>query len=105
MTSLLKMVFVNSSCCTFLSVTPAKEWVKISQLLVIPARGRSPRARKPGAQACGIFGMAGVHGFRAWPCGPSRNDERVRACERHFLTGSFRGGADYSRSRNLANPE
>src|SRR6266436_6595451 len=35
--------------------------------------------------------MASVHGFRACSCGPSRNDEKVAAYERHFLTACFAG--------------
>jgi hypothetical protein len=59
-------------------------------MLVIPGRGRSPRAWKPRTQVCAIGEMASVHGSRAWSCGPSRNDKRVGAHERHFFTRSVR---------------
>src|SRR5271169_5428307 len=42
--------------------------------IVIPGRGRGPRARNPGTQAHHPEKLAGVHGFRAWPFGPSRKD-------------------------------
>jgi hypothetical protein len=37
--------------------------------VVIPGRGHSARARKPGTQAYDVQSRAGVHGFRAWPYG------------------------------------
>src|SRR5437899_1526196 len=33
--------------------------------------------------------MARVHRFRAWSCGPSRNDKEASAHQRHFLRASF----------------
>jgi hypothetical protein len=44
---------------------PAKEPVKEYEILVIPGRGRSPRARNPRTQASSALGMVGVNGFRA----------------------------------------
>jgi hypothetical protein len=41
--------------------------------------GAAPRARNPGTQASATLGTACVHRFRAWSCGPSRNDEEVSA--------------------------
>jgi hypothetical protein len=37
--------------------------------VVIPGRGHSSRARNPGTQVYDVQSRAGVHGFRAWPCG------------------------------------
>src|SRR4051812_35936502 len=45
--------------------------------LVIPGRGRSPRARNPGTQAPEVLGKIGVHGFRAPTFGRPRNDSPV----------------------------
>ena len=69
----------------------AKEAVRKSEIPVIPGLGLSPRARNPGTQTSASLGMAGVHRFRAWSYGPSRNDEEVSARQRHFVTASFAG--------------
>src|SRR6266478_1186886 len=71
---------------------PAKETVRKTEIPVIPGLGRSPRARNPGTQTSANVGMAGVHRFRAWSCGPSRNDEKESARQGHFLTASLRRG-------------
>src|ERR1700731_3743582 len=60
------------------------EAVRKSEIFVIPGLGRSPRTRNPGTQTSASLGMAGVHRFRAWSYGPSRNDEEVSARQRHF---------------------
>src|SRR6266436_4570238 len=70
---------------------PTKEPVRKSEILVIPGLGRSPRARNPGTQTCATLRMAGVHRFRAWSYGPSRNDGEVGARQGHFLTASESG--------------
>jgi hypothetical protein len=49
--------------------------------VVVPGRGRSPRARNPCTQAFACPARAGVHGFRARPFGPSRNDEFYCNCK------------------------
>src|SRR6266446_8392087 len=72
------------------SFTPAEEAVRRSEILVIPALGRL-RGRNPSTQASANLGRAGVHRFRAWSCGPSRNDKEVSACQGHFLTASKEG--------------
>src|SRR6266481_2284614 len=62
-----------------------------SEIRVIPGLGRSPRARNPGTQTSASLGMAGVHRFRAWSCGPSRNDGEARDHRGDFLTAAFAG--------------
>jgi len=52
---------------------PAKVGVRKLTLVVIPGRGRSPWARHPETPAYEMAVRAGVHGFRAWPFGSSRN--------------------------------
>jgi hypothetical protein len=59
---------------SFHSSFPRKRTVIKFKNLVIPGRGRSPRARKPGTQAYKNIGEDRVHSFRARPFGPSRND-------------------------------
>src|SRR5712671_2529029 len=77
---------------------PAFETVRKSEISVIPGLGRGPRARNPGTQTSASLGMAGVHGFRAWSCGPSRNDEEVSAPAKGiFLTASFAGATGKSK--------
>ena len=70
---------------------PAFEAVRKSEILVIPGLGRSLRARNPRTQAPANLGRAGVHRFRAWSCGPSRNDKAVNDYQGHFLTTSKEG--------------
>jgi hypothetical protein len=79
----------------------------------------SGAAREPGTQEhrpAPPLRMAGVHRFRAWSCGPSRNDGEVGARQGHFLTASkagiqslplalgarFRGGDGEEKSPRLA---
>src|SRR5258705_13319267 len=70
---------------------PAKAAVRKTEILVIPGLGLSPRARNPGTQTSASLGMAGVHRFRAWSYGPSRNDEEVSVHQGHFVTAAFAG--------------
>src|ERR1700730_16437546 len=66
------------------------EAVRKSEIFVIPGLGRSPRTRNPGTQTSASLGMAGVHRFRAWSYGTSRNDPEVSAARQgHFSTASF----------------
>ena len=72
-------------------VMPALAAARKSEISVIPGLGLSPRARNPGTQTSANLGIARVHRFRAWSCGPSRNDQEVSARQRHFVTASFAG--------------
>jgi len=49
----------------------------------------SPRARNPQTQACESHADVGVHRFRAWPCGRSRNDNEtlVSSSDQLFCMG------------------
>src|SRR6266478_189244 len=77
-----------------------------SEILVIPGLGLRLRARNPGTQASANLGRAGVHRFRAWSRGPSRNDKEVSAHWRHFLTAAKEGGCrwPYSCRKNRNGP-
>src|SRR5712691_11553148 len=71
-------------------------WRKLIPMIVIPGRGQSPQARNPGTPACQSYVKAGVHGFRAWPIGPSRNDDhlgkRTDVGSKGFPDAAYPGG-------------